>query len=84
MNCANNNGGRHWVTVIGFKTEVESGSALKAEDLLILDAWDGEIERMDCEDSRVMASGRTTGQNYDWRIDKMNEDRLASIPTQNA
>lgn len=84
LNCANNNGGRHWVTVIGFKTEVESGSALKAEDLLILDAWDGEIERMDCEDSRVMASGRTTGQNYDWRIDKMNEDRLASIPTQNA
>lgn len=84
LNCANNNGGRHWVTVIGFKTEVKSGSELKAEDLLILDAWDGEIERMDCEDSRVMASGRTTGQNYDWRIDKMNEDRLASIPTQNA
>lgn len=84
LNCANNNGGRHWVTVIGFKTEVESGSELKAEDLLILDAWDGEIERMDCEDSRVMASGRTTGQDYDWRIDKMNEDRLASIPTKNA
>lgn len=83
LNCANNSGGRHWVTVVGFKTDVQSGSELTADDLLIFDAWDGKIERMDCEDSRVMASGRTTGQNYDWRIDKMNVDRLASVPNNN-
>lgn len=84
LNCANSNGGRHWITIVGFKTSVSSGQALKAEDLLILDPWDGQVERMDCSDSRIMATGSETGQteNYTgYRIDRLNNAAIAQIPS---
>jgi len=83
LNCANSNGGRHWITIVGFKTDVSSGQELKAEDLLILDPWDGQVERMDCSDSRIMATGSETGQtrNYTgYRIDRLNDNAIAEIP----
>ena len=73
---------RHWVTVVGFKTDVTSAADLKAEDLLILDSWDGKVERMDCEDSRVFIDGKNCGHpNYDWRIDVLKTERYAKIGT---
>lgn len=72
--------GRHWVTVVGFKTNVTSASELKSEDLLILDSWDGLIERMDCSDSRKFVTGYDSGQKYAWRVEVLKESRLAEVP----
>ena len=73
---------RHWVTVVGFKTDVSSADELRAEDLLILDSWDGKVERMDCQDSRVFIDGKNCGHpNYDWRIDVLKPERYAKIGT---
>ena len=55
---------RHFVTVVGFKDSVTSASNLKDSDLLILDSWDGKIERMDQSGSRFMTTGAQTGKSY--------------------
>ena len=55
---------RHFVTVVGFKEGVVSGATLKESDLLIIDSWDGKLERMDTESSRFMTSGAQCGKNY--------------------
>ena len=54
---------RHFVTVIGFKQGV-SRDSITEDDLLILDSWDGKIERMDQENSRFMTSGKDCGKSY--------------------
>ena len=56
---------RHYVTVVGYKNSVTSGSTIKETDLLILDSHDGKLERMDRESSRFMISGWDTGRKGD-------------------
>lgn len=59
---------RHFVTVVGFKASVSSASSLKESDLLIMDAWDAELERMDGvypSSPRVITTGKQTGRSYD-------------------
>ena len=62
--------------MVGFKTDVASADDLKAEDLLILDSWDGKLERMDCSGSRKFVPGSECGHTgkYDWRVDVIEEE----------
>lgn len=53
---------RHFVTVVGFKEGVISGATLKETDLLIIDSWDGKLERMDTAKSRFMTTGTQCGK----------------------
>ncbi len=53
---------RHYVTVVGYKKSVTSGSTMSEQDLLIIDSYDGELERMDRDTSRFMISGYDTGR----------------------
>ncbi len=53
---------RHFVTVVGYKDTVKSGSTITEDDLLILDSWDGQIERMDTSSSRFMTTGKACGK----------------------
>ncbi len=55
---------RHFVTVVGFKKGVTSASSLTEEDLLIIDSWDGKLERMDTDTSRFMTSGKDCNKDY--------------------
>lgn len=55
---------RHFVAVVGFKKGVTSAESLTEEDLLIMDSWDGKIERMDTETSRFMTSGKDCRKDY--------------------
>ena len=55
---------RHFVTVVGFRKGVTSGSSLTEKDLLIIDSWDGKLERMDTATSRFMTSGKDCGKSY--------------------
>ena len=55
---------RHFVTVVGFKEGVVSGSTLQESDLLIIDSWDGKLERMDTETSRFMTTGAACHKDY--------------------
>ena len=55
---------RHFVTVAGFKSGVISGATLKESDLLIIDSYDGKIERMDESTSRFMVSGADCQKEY--------------------
>ena len=53
---------RHYVTVVGYKKTVKSAANLKEEDLLIIDSYDGKLERMDRTGSRFMITGYDTGR----------------------
>lgn len=53
---------RHFVTVVGFNSSVRNASSLTEQDLLIIDSWDGKIERMDTPTSRFMTSGKDCGK----------------------
>lgn len=55
---------RHFVTVVGFKKGVTSGSTLTEDDLLIIDSWDGKLERMDTEKSRFFTTGKACHKDY--------------------
>ena len=55
---------RHFVTVVGFKDTVTDPSKLTEKDLLIIDSWDGKIERMDQTNSRFLTTGKDTHKNY--------------------
>ena len=62
---------RHYVTVVGYKNTVTSESDITEEDLLIIDSYDGKLERMDRNTSRFMISGYDTSdqdQNYGYQI----------------
>ena len=56
---------RHYVTVVGYKKTVTSGETMSETDLLIIDSYDGKLERMDKEGSRFMISGYDTGRKGD-------------------
>jgi len=53
---------RHFVTVVGYKDTVKSASSLTEKDLLILDSWDGCLERMDTKTSRFLTTGKQCGK----------------------
>ena len=55
---------RHFVTVIGFRNSVTDPEQLTEKDLLIIDSWDGKVERMDQTNSRFMTTGKETGKEY--------------------
>ena len=55
---------RHFVTVVGVKSDVKSASEVQESDLLILDSWDGKLERMDTSTSRFMTTGAQTNKSY--------------------
>ncbi len=60
---------RHYVTVVGYKSSVTSGSTMSDQDLLIIDSHDGKLERMDRDSSRFMISGYDTGRtSYGYQI----------------
>ena len=54
---------RHFVTVVGFKSGV-TASNLTEKDLLIMDSWDGKLERMDTSTSRFMTTGAACKKDY--------------------
>ena len=56
--------GRHFVTCIGFKSSVQGGDTITEDDLLILDSWDAQIERMDQKNSRFMTTGKQCRKSY--------------------
>ena len=58
---SSNNG--HYVTVVGVKDGVNS-SNIQESDLLILDSWDCNLERMDTSTSRFMTTGAQTHKSY--------------------
>ena len=53
---------RHFVTVVGYSEGRTSGNDLLEKELLILDSWDGQIERMDTSSSRFMTTGKACGK----------------------
>ena len=53
---------RHFVTVVGYSEGRTSGNDLLEKELLILDSWDGQIERMDTSSSRFMTTGKSCGK----------------------
>lgn len=63
---------RHYVAVVGYKNSVTSASSLTEEDLLIIDSYDGKLERMDTTSSRFMITGHDTGRTgskaYGWQV----------------
>lgn len=66
---------RHFVTVVGFKEGVTDRNDLKEKDLLILDSWDGKVERMDTSSSRFMTSGKDCNKEYSgYRLRILNDD----------
>ena len=60
-------GTRHYVTAVGFKNNVTSGSQLKDTDLLIVDSYDGNVENIVAKgssgDGRYIIKGTDTS-NY--------------------
>lgn len=55
---------RHFVSVVGFKEGVISRSTIRETDLLIIDSWDGKLERMDTSTSRFLTTGKDCNKNY--------------------
>ena len=55
---------RHFVTVVGYKAGITSASQLTEKDLLIVDSWDGQLERMDTSSSRFLTTGAACHKNY--------------------
>jgi len=54
---------RHFVTVVGVKNGTDK-EKITEQDLLIIDSWDGKLERMDESTSRFMTTGKQTNKNY--------------------
>lgn len=62
---------RHFVTVVGYRRNVYSASELKEEDLLIIDAWGGNLRTMDPKldgNYRSMFNHKSKGG---YRVDKI-------------
>ena len=55
---------RHFVTVVGFRGNVSDSGQLSEKDLLIIDSWDGKLERMDQANSRFLTTGKACGKSY--------------------
>lgn len=61
----------HFVTVVGFRKGVEDASKLTEKDLLIIDSFDGHVERMDQSNSRFMTTGSQVGKDYGYYLRKI-------------
>lgn len=57
---------RHFITVVGFRNSVTDPGQLTEDDLLIMDSWDGKIERMDQSNSRFITTGSQTGHGNEY------------------
>ena len=69
---------RHFVTVVGFKDGITDPSKLTEKDLLIVDSWDGQIERMDTSTSRFMTTGAQCNKEYSgYRLRVLKSTNLA-------
>ena len=55
---------RHFVTVVGFKSSVKNANDIKATDLLIIDSYDAQLERMDTSSSRFLTTGAMCHKDY--------------------
>lgn len=55
---------RHFVTVVGFRNSITDPKALTEDDLLIIDSWDGKLERMDQDNSRFLTNGAQCRKKY--------------------
>ena len=55
---------RHYVTVLGYNSNVRSASDLTEDDLIIMDSYDGQVKRMGTNGSRFMITGAACGKNY--------------------
>ena len=55
---------RHYVSVVGYKKSVTSADNLTQKDLLIIDSYDGRLERMDTSSSRFMVTGAACHKSY--------------------
>ncbi len=65
---------RHFVTVVGFKAGITSAESLTEQDLLIIDSWDGKLERMDTSTSRFMTTGAACHKEYSgYRLRVLND-----------
>lgn len=62
MNCNKDGTSRHYVTVVGYKNSVTSPYSITEDDLLIIDSYDGKLERMDTTNSRFMITGHDIGR----------------------
>lgn len=63
----NNNQGRHFVLVVGYRRKVYNANDLKEEDLIYIDAWSGNLVSMK-SGKRVMYSDNNKGG---YRVDKI-------------
>jgi len=55
---------RHFVTVVGINSNVKNADSVTESDLLILDSWDGKLEKMGTTGSRFMTTGKQTNKSY--------------------
>lgn len=55
---------RHFVTVVGYRSGINSASSLTDKDLLIIDSWDARLERMDTASSRFVTTGKACHKDY--------------------
>lgn len=58
----------HFVTVVGFRKGIDDASKLTEKDLLIIDSFDGHVERMDQSGSRFMTTGSQVGKDYGYYL----------------
>lgn len=66
--------GRHFVTVVGIKADAVKSGKVSEKDLLILDAYDGDLRTLDTSrsKSRFMTRGADTGNgNYGYYVISM-------------
>ncbi len=55
---------RHYVTVLGYNSNVKSANQLTEDDLIILDSYDGNVKRVGKNGSRFMVTGKACGKDY--------------------
>ena len=67
MQVDNNNQGRHFVLVVGYKRGVYNKSQLKEEDLIFIDSWDGVLKTGKSSTRRMYSDSNKGG----YRVDKI-------------
>lgn len=72
----NNNKGRHFVLVVGYKRNVYSADELREEDLIYIDSWGGNFNSIE-KGSRKMFSEAYKGG---YRVDKINSEYYSLWP----
>ncbi len=60
---------RHFVTVVGYKRSIKSGSALEEEDLLVVDSWNGGFKTLSRADHSKRTCFNDTGRGGGYRLD---------------